>query len=157
MREVEHAAEPDESSWVYLAARCGDTAAGERALARSLSDVCEGFGFAVFAGGDDRMESSDAWLEALRHAEICVIELSASSAIVGAELAVACCSGRPLVTLRRHEEETPAALRAMLADHPGAREVAFDDPAECTEKLRRLLGDPAWQQLVRHAAVVEDF
>jgi hypothetical protein len=157
VREVQHVVEPDESAWVYLAARRGDTAAGQEAFARRLSDVCVGFGFAVFPGGDDRAGPSGAWLEALRHAEVCVIELSAASAIVGAELAVACCSGRPLVTLRRHQEETPAALRAMLADHPATREVAFEDPAECTEKLRRLFGDPAWQQLVRHAAIAEDF
>jgi hypothetical protein len=157
VREVEHVVELDESAWVYLAAPRGDTAVSREAFARHLSDVCEGFGFAVFPGGEDRTELSGTWLEALRNAEICIIELSASSAIVGAELAVACCSGRPLVTLRRSAEETPAALRAMLADHPGAREVAFDDVAECTEKLRQLFGDPTWQRLVRHAAVAEDF
>jgi hypothetical protein len=149
-------AERDESVWVYLAANQRALAGSREAFVDGLADVCEGFGFTVFHGGDDRSEASDTWLEALRYADICIIELGAASAVAGAELAMACSSGRPLVVLRRCEEESPAALRAMLAEHSGAREVAFDDFAECSEKLHALLGDPAWQHLVRHATVVED-
>jgi len=144
----EQVAELDESVWVYLAAN-------ERE--KDLAGVCEGFGFTVFHGGDRHTETSGTWLEALRHADICIIELGVASTVAGAELAMAYSSGRPLITLRQCEEEPPGALRAMLQGHPGAREVAFEDFADCSEKLRELLGDPTWQHLVRNATAVEDF
>ena len=109
-------AEMDESASVYLAAHHRDIDAGSAvSFGELLADTCERFGFVVYrtAACDAEAEVDPPhWVDAVRHAEVCVIDLGAASAIAGAELAMAYCSGRPLVALRARDEPVPAALAA---------------------------------------------
>jgi hypothetical protein len=152
-----HDARPeiDESTWVYLGAHhARNRVRADRPFAEMLAEACERAGFAVFARATD--PGPRLWVEALRHAELCVIDVGARSALSGAELAMAYCSGRPLLALRLHGEQPPTALAGIIQSHPAAREIVFEDAADCLTKLHRALTDPAWQQLVRDAAITEE-
>ena len=152
----EHIGELRESSWVYLTAHSRNHTGASRPLAQGLADVCESFGFSVFASVDEHASPCENWFEALQHAEVCVIDVGIGSAVGGAELAMAYCSGRPLITLRVHGEQSPPALNAMLARHPATREIAFQNTSDCAEQLQQILSDPVWQKLVRLAPTMED-
>src|SRR4051794_28591078 len=101
-------AEMDESAWVYLAAHHrDDELLGSQPFAELLSHACERLGFAVFPTESANPAGDPApphWVDAVKHADVCIIDLGVSSAVAGAELALAYCSGRPIVALRaRHE------------------------------------------------------
>jgi hypothetical protein len=148
--------EIDESAWVYLAAHHRDEEVhAAEPFAKLLADTCERFGFAVFptaSAGDESEARAPHWFDAVKHAELCVIDLGAGSAVAGAELAMAYCSGRPVVALRAEDEPLPAGLEAITAQHEAVREVVFADAADCVAKLQDVFADPAWQATVRTSA-----
>jgi hypothetical protein len=152
-----HSARPeiDESTWVYLGAHhAQERVQADRPFAQMLAEACERSGFAVFPSGADA--GPDRWVEALRHADLCVIDVGARSALSGAELAMAYCCGRPLLALRLRNEQPPGGLADIIGRHPAAREIIFDDAADCLTQLDRVLADPAWQRLLRDAAITEE-
>lgn len=152
--------EMDESAWVYLAAHHRDAADASPPFARLLTDVCERAGFLVYpsVSADPHHDGGPpVWLEAVKHAELCIIDLGAASASAGAELATACCSGRPVIALRARDESVPGVLTSLVEHHPATRAVVFSDEQDCIVQLLALLGDPGWQQMVRAANVCEPF
>jgi hypothetical protein len=151
--------EVEESIWVYLAVhpRPGATDT-DASFFDALADACEGYGFAVFrtAAADDATTFSDRWVEAIRHAEVCVIDVGATTAASGAELALAYSAGRPVVALRLGNEQLPPALRAIMHRHPAVREIVFEDAVDCVAQLGSVFADPEWQHVIRQAAVADD-
>jgi hypothetical protein len=95
-------------------------------------------------------------VDAVKHAEICVIDVGAASVVAGAELAMAYCSGRPLVALRARDEPLPPALASLTEHHDAVREVIFTDAEDCVAQLGAVLGDPSWQAIVRRATPEDD-
>jgi hypothetical protein len=147
--------EIDESSWVYLGAHHAQSRVGsEQSFAHVLAEACERSGFAVYTSNTD--VGAEHWVEALRHAELCVIDVGPRSALSGAELAMAFCSGRPLLALRFRDDPPPVALAGIIENHSAAREIVFDDATDCVAQLSQVLSDPAWQQLLRERTHVED-
>jgi hypothetical protein len=149
----------DESAWVYLAAHHRDDEVhASQSFAALLTAACERSGFAVYpTASADALEQAAPphWIDALRHAEVCVIDLGVASAVAGAELAMAYCSGRPVVTLRAEHELLPAALASLTQHHPAVREVVFSDAQDCVAQLSAVLGDPSWQAVVRSATLAD--
>lgn len=143
----------DESVWIYLAVARGDASAGGQTLTQMLADACEHLGFVVYASERSATLRSEPpyWMDAVRHADVCVIDLGAASAITGAELATAYCASRPVVALRARDEIPPAPLVSLAEHYPAVREVVFDDPQDCVEQLTSVLRDPSWQEVVRRA------
>ncbi len=147
----------DESAWVYLGVARGNDSPGRHPFAELLAEACERVGFAVYASGESEAPHSGPpyWVDAVRHAEVCIIDLGAASAVTGAELATAYCSGRPVVALRGRDEVLLAPLASLTDHHRAVREVVFDDAQDCVDQLIALLGDPSWQQVVRSATSAE--
>lgn len=150
-------AELDESAWVYLGVARGDASPGVEPFTELLAEACRRSGFAVYAAGPSEAPHSGPpyWVDAVRHAEVCVIDLGSASAAAGAELATAYCAGRPVVALRGRDEVLPAPLASLADHHRAVREVVFDDTHDCIDQLVAVLGDPSWQQVVRSANSVE--
>lgn len=149
--------ELDESTWVYLAAHQRRLPGTDRTLTECLSEACESLGFAVYAAGSAHPTSAThEWVEALRHAEVCVIDVGAASAASGAELAMAYCSARPVVALRVRHESLPHPIADILENYPAARELVFEDASDCVAQLRQVFADPEWQRTVRSAAIAEE-
>ena len=142
----------DESAWVYLAARDDDSRFSEM-----LAEACEHLGFAVYPSemSDSPGHEPAFWVDAIRHADVCVIDLGAASVLTGAELATAYCTGRPVVALRGRDEVLPASLASLTDHHGRVRQVVFDDAQDCVAQLASVLRDPAWQQVVRSATHAE--
>lgn len=149
--------ELDESAWVYLGVARRNDSPGVQPFAEMLADACRRFGFAVYASteSDEPDDGPPLWVDAVRHAEVCVIDVGAATAVTGAELATAYCARRPIVALRGRDDVLPAPL-ASLADHYGVvREVLFDNAQDCVDQLIAVFGDPSWQQAVRSATSAE--
>jgi hypothetical protein len=152
--------EIDDSAWVYLAAHQRGRVDTSSPFARLLTDVCERAGFIVYPSVSADAQDEDRlplWVDAVKHAELCIIDLGAASAAAGAELATACCSGRPVIALRAHDEPVPRVLASLVEHHPTTRAVVFSDEQDCVDQLLALLTDPCWQRLVRAATVCEPF
>jgi hypothetical protein len=118
-------------------------------LEAGIRDTCRRHGWPVLAPSDQPAERR---LQALRLADACIVDVSAASPDVGAELAFALCQGRPVITLRNEMASTAPFVEDIVRDHPAVRHLSYDDVKDCLTALDQVLGDLIWQEQVARAA-----
>lgn len=118
-------------------------------LALGLTEACRRHGWPVVAAAD---EPAERRLQALRLADACILDVSADSSDVGAELKVALREGRPVIALRSTTAPSSSLLEDIAREHPSIRQLSYDDPEECLTALDGVLADHTWQTQVARAA-----
>jgi hypothetical protein len=146
--------EPHEGEWIYVSAPLAHLNGTAKALWEQVAVTIRSLGWTVLhrADGDDDLRDEARLLEALRTADACVFDVSSPSEIVGAEIATAVCSGRPVIALE-HESHPAANFISALLDRSRLRTVIrYRDVDDCINALTRTLEDLEWRQAVGHAA-----
>lgn len=147
--------EPHEGEWIYVSAPRAHVNGTTEILNERITLTIRSRGWVVLdrgGEGDEDPRREVRRLEALRTADACVVDVSSRSEIVGAEIAIAVCSGRPVIVLE-HESRPAAGFISALLDRSRLRRVIrYRDVDDCVDALSRTLEDLEWRQAVGHAA-----
>jgi hypothetical protein len=146
--------EPHEGEWIYVSAPLTHLNGSAKALCEQITVTIRSLGWIVFhrADGDDDLRGERRLLEALRTADACVFDVSSPSEIVGAEIATAVCSGRPVIALEHESHPAATFISALLDRSRGRTLIRYRDVDDCIDTLTRTLEDVEWRRAVAHAA-----
>jgi hypothetical protein len=146
--------EPHEGEWIYVSVPLVHLNGIAKALCEQITVTIDSLGWIVLhrADSDEDLRGEARLLEALRTADACVFDVSSPSEIVGAEIATAVCSGRPIIALE-HEAHPAANFISVLLDRSRlSRVIRYSGVDDCVSALTRTLEDLDWRQAVGHAA-----
>lgn len=135
----------EESTWLYMAAPPeGD------GFADAMTDLCNAAGWGVYRP-EGRAAGLRQRLDALRHADAVIIDLSAENSQTVADLAAARDAGRPILALQSARRKAQAELCDLLDGYDRAVVLAWSDPHECLRLAGETLTATSWRALVRDA------
>lgn len=145
--------EPCEGEWIYLSAPLAHLNGSAASMTDGIVAAMRARGWEAFlAAPVDDERSTAARLEALRTADACVIDVSSSSADVGAEVATALGAGRPVVALQDAVHPPSGFVAALIARDVRSRTIVYQDVDDCLSALGATLEDPRWIAAVGDAA-----
>jgi hypothetical protein len=147
MSKQEPIQQTHEGEWIYISGAFAE-----------LGDIVRSKGWLAIGEepAEDERRAAARRVNALRTADACVIDVGADSFEVGAELATAVFSGRPVIALEDAERPTSTFVSELLSGKPGVRTVRYSSSDDRAEALSRTLDDPVWLssmgQATRHGS-----
>jgi hypothetical protein len=135
----------EESTWVYLA-----TPPARNELAEAMTEVCRAAGWGVYRP-EGRAAGPRQRLDAMRHADAVIVDLSAEDSQTVADLAAARDAGRPILALQPAPRKARAEISELLDGYDRAVVLACADTHECLQLAGETLTAASWRVLVRDA------
>jgi hypothetical protein len=146
--------EPSEGEWIYVSAPLAHLSGAAELLSERISLTIRSRGWLVLDRDEDEPDTrrEARRLEALRSADACVFDVSSPSEIVGAELATAVCSGRPIIALEHEAHPVGGFIAAVLDRSSLGIVIRYSGVEDCVDALSRVLVDQEWCRAVGRAA-----
>jgi hypothetical protein len=143
---------PHEGEWIYVSAPFSHLNGTARALFDQVKHVICERGWTVLAA-DDPGRGPSRRIAALRSADACLFDISCESATIGAEIATALCTGRPVIALEHEDSPASELITALVTHGEATRIIRYGQVDDCVAALGETLADPIWLEAVGRGTV----